>query len=124
MVVSNGVDGVEKQVDLTEDQVNQFFQDASKFKLWSLPSTDYEVDNTDDLYHMGISIDAQAKDGQTFYHKSPTGVFVMVPTRRATNKEKICFAAFVHSVTAKVHQLSGINVPKFLLDKWMARVAR
>ena len=51
---------------------------VSSLQIFDLPSTNYEIDLTDDFYHMGVSVDVTAltsgkQPRRRFLHKVPTG---------------------------------------------------
>jgi hypothetical protein len=117
---------------LTPEQAATFFQDAEKFKVYELPSTNYDVDHTDDLYHMGVSIDISSLQGnKRFLHKVPQGelgklegkellliiansffyVLVMVATRRLTKADYIAFSSFVRISVRRVLEISQKRAP-------------
>lgn len=48
--------------------VDSFFADAARFKIFALPSTDYSVDHSDDLYHRGVSVEVH-DDTRHFVHR-------------------------------------------------------
>lgn len=112
---------VEKSVELTEEQALSFFVDADRVKLWDLPSSNYEADMSDDLYHMGVSIDARRGQDQRFYHKVETDVFVMVPSRKVNKVQHVSFSTFVHASTRRAAEYSQVPVPEMLTMKWRAK---
>jgi hypothetical protein len=113
---------VPRVVSLSDEQTLAFFNDAEKFKLWDLPSTNYDADMTDDLYHMGVSIDARSlKSSRFFYHKVPDDVFVMVATRKVTKVQFVSFSAFVQMVVRRAVEISGSVVPEHLANRWKSK---
>jgi hypothetical protein len=112
-----------KTIELSADHLAAFFRDLDKSNLLELPSTDYDVDQTDDLYHMGVSISVFHGNEQRFRHKVPTGQLVMVSTRRLTKKQYLSFALFVQSCAKRAAELSQLSVPDHLIAKWKSRSA-
>lgn len=112
--------GATMELQLSSNVADEFFSDVQRFRLFDLPSTNYFVDCTDDLYHMGVSVCVQMGE-KAFVHRVPTGVVVMVPTRRATKQQHICFSSFVHSVARRASELSHVNIPEHVALKWRSR---
>lgn len=118
-------DGVvpEKCIDLSVEQATQFFTDAERCRLWDLPCTNYHVDLTDDVYHMGVSVDAVSLQDRKkrFLHRCPIGAVVMVCSRQLTKSEYVAFSSFVQGTAKRVADLSQVPLPGFLKAKWSSK---
>lgn len=121
LLVTREDGAVTKTMVLDPKQVQAYVTDMERFKLFELPFTDYTVDHSDDLYHMGVSVRARLAS-RLFDHQCPTGVMVMVPSRRPTREQQVAFVTFVHSVTRRTMELSGVSPPPHILTKWKARL--
>ncbi len=111
-----------KRMALSDEQLGQFFRDVEKFQVFQLPCTDYEVDLTEDLYHMGVSLTIDFGE-RRFRHKVPTGQLVMVPSRRLVKKQYVAFASFVLLCARRVADLSHVTIPDHIQAKWKSRSA-
>jgi hypothetical protein len=107
---------------LSDEQLGQFFRDVEKFQVLQLPCTDYDVDLTEDLYHMGVSLAVDFGE-RRFRHKVPTGQLVMVPTRRLAKKQYVAFASFVLLCAKRAAEMSQVQVPEHVQAKWKSRSA-
>ena len=91
-------------------------------QIYELPSTNYDADHTDDLYHMGVSVHATSLEtGNCFVHQVPTGSIVMVPTRGISKAQYIAFSSFVQLCVRRATEISQIAPPDFILAKWKSR---
>ena len=106
-----------KEMQISKSEYDKIFQEAELFKVFTLPSTDYTVDFSDDVYHFGVSLFVQ-KDVRKYVHKVPTGVFVCVSTLRISNDQVKRFSNFVNCVSLKAQEKSGIEIPLFVKLKW------
>ncbi len=122
LVVRGRALGEPKTVQLTDEQVAAFFRDVEKFQLFSLPSTDYDVDLTDDLYHMGVSVEARWGE-QRFRHQVPTRQLVLVPTRRLTKKNYVAFSSLVQLCARRAAELAQAPIPDHIAAQWKSRSA-
>ena len=105
---------------LDAEQSAAFFRDADRLGVWELPCTDYDVDLSDDLYHMGVSVELEAP-GLSFRHQVPTRQVVMVPSRRLAKKNYVAFSSFVQLTARRAAEISQIALPDYLLAKWKSR---
>jgi hypothetical protein len=62
-------------VTIGKADLNRLWARADESNVWNLPSSNYDFDLSDDLYHFGASVELQ--HGKKFFvHKIPTGVAV------------------------------------------------
>ena len=88
-------------------------------KVYELPRSDYKLDQTDDLYHFGVSVEAYTPE-HTFVHRVPTGVVVCVATNHPTKDHMLRFMAFVDAVTELGEAVTGLKVPAHIRLKWQS----
>ena len=63
------------RVTVTTQTLDRMWARADKCNVWDLPSSLYDVDLSDDIYHLGASVELR-RGGQFFNHRVPTGVAV------------------------------------------------
>jgi len=60
---------------ITDQVLERLWARVKKYDVWQLPSSNYDLDLSDDIYHFSVSVELQ-KDKNFFVHKIPTGVAV------------------------------------------------
>ena len=69
---------------VTRATLDRIWARADKQQVWELPSSIYDNDLSDDIYHFGVSVELR-HGGQLFNHRVPTGVVVRcVPATTTT----------------------------------------
>lgn len=63
------------KVVVTKLTLERLWARADKCNVWELPSSIYDVDLSDDIYHFGASVELR-RGAQLFNHRVPTGVVV------------------------------------------------
>ena len=113
--------GVATRVPLAASAAERLWERVERLRMWDMPATDYTRDLSDDLYHLGATVEL-LHGARHFVHKVPTGVAVRVPVLSVTKEQMMTFHKFVTQTCRDVEQLSGVNVPQTVSLRWKARV--
>jgi len=119
-LVSVKSEGKNCETRLSKDQAGRIKEFMVQFRLFDMVSTNYDATLADDCYHLGVTCEYK-EAGRRWYHKVPTGPFVIVSSTSPTHDMMYKYLHMITNFSDMSEQLSGLPTPHHVKLRWTSR---